>query len=465
MTSRTPQNVLLIHTDTAVQRVILRVLSSRGLRGVVTDDRAEAEEHLRSARAAMILVGSCDAAPATIEALAAQSPERPIVALGPGDDAPAAARAIQAGAHEYLPLPLQAEILDALLDVVAPNHEVAIAAEQEANTNCLYRLAGQSEPLRRTIHLARRVAASRLPVLITGESGTGKELLAYLIHHASRRGRNPYIRVNCASLSESLLESELFGHERGAFTGALRQRKGKFEMADGGTLLLDEISETGPRLQAELLRVLEQQDFHRVGGSESVEVDVRVICTSNRNLAEEVEDGRFRRDLYYRIRGVHLEMPALRDRLDDLDDLVWHFVNEYAPEAGRRVTDLDETMMARFRRCDWPGNVRQLRNLVRTALVLGEGATLSLDVEDAGLWDELHEDASAEDEAVSTLSLQDLERQAVIEALRRTNSHQAKAAQLLGISDRTLRDKLRRYREDGLINARGEESWSTSRAS
>jgi DNA-binding NtrC family response regulator len=294
-----------------------------------------------------------------------------------------------------------------------------------------------------------------MPVLITGESGTGKELVSYYVHRASSRANGPYIRVNCAALSESLLESELFGHERGAFTGAISRRKGRFERAHGGTLLLDEVSETTPRLQAELLRVLEQQDFERVGGSEPVRVNVRVICTSNRNLLGAVRRGRFRRDLYYRIRGIHLQLPPLRQRREDIPVLVWHFVNVYAREARRRIETLDPAMLKAFEAHDWPGNVRELRNVVRTALILGDGQTLSL-----ANGQHLGQDAGNPGVGgASDLSLQQLEKQAIFEALRRTKSHQAKAAGLLGITDRTLREKLRRYRRDGEAVPAGETRW------
>ena len=299
---------------------------------------------------------------------------------------------------------------------------------------------------------ARKVAPTSAPVLITGESGTGKELVSGLIHGESDRSSGPYVYVNCSAISESLLESELFGHEKGAFTGAHERRIGRFERADGGTLLLDEISETTPRLQAELLRVLEQQNFERVGGVEIVRVDVRIISTSNRNLAQEVTRGRFRKDLYYRLGGVPLFLPPLRDRSSDIRDIVWHFVSLYAPETNRRITRFDDKMMELFHRYDWPGNVRQLRNVVRGALILGEGTTLSLDGLPP-LGAEFHHDQEPEN---STLHLQEIERRTILEALRRTQRNQVKAASLLGISDRTLREKLRRYRNDEQLQTTGE---------
>jgi two-component system, NtrC family, response regulator HydG len=331
-----------------------------------------------------------------------------------------------------------------------PGHTVPLAAAEQADCRCLFQIIGRSPRLMESIALAQRVAPTSLPVLITGESGTGKELIAYLIHRASPRAQGPYIRINCASLSETLLESELFGHERGAFTGAHVRHRGRFERAHGGTLLLDEITETGSRFQAELLRVLEQQDFERVGGSERIEVNVRIVSTTNRDLAREVARGTFRADLFYRLSGVRVSVPPLRERKEDLPVLVWHFINQFAREVHRSIQQLDPEMMDLFFHYTWPGNVRQLRNLVRTALVIGEGPVLSLS---AAPWLQAELAAPSRRPAtVPVLRLRDLERQAIMQALALTRSHQVKAAGLLGITDRTLREKLRRYRAEGLLD-------------
>jgi two-component system, NtrC family, response regulator AtoC len=336
---------------------------------------------------------------------------------------------------------------------------VSLAADETSDARATdaelcrrYEIAGSSENLMEIVSLARKVAPTSAPVLITGESGTGKELVSCMIHGESNRSDAPYIYVNCAAISESLLESELFGHEKGSFTGAHDRRIGRFERADGGTLLLDEISETTPKLQAELLRVLEQQNFERVGGVETINVDVRIISTSNRNLAQEVTRGRFRKDLYYRLGGIHLFLPPLRERCSDIRDIVWHFVNLYASETNRRITSLDEKMIELFAQYDWPGNVRQLRNVVRGALILGEGKKLSLDGAPT-LGADLESDVESES---STLHLREIERRTILEALRRTQRNQAKAALLLGISDRTLRDKLRRYKDADKLQTAGE---------
>jgi transcriptional regulator with PAS, ATPase and Fis domain len=317
---------------------------------------------------------------------------------------------------------------------------------------------GRSAKLFQTVNLAKRIAPTSAPVLISGESGTGKELISYLIHHKSRRAQGPYIKVNCAALSDSLLESELFGHEKGAFTGAYTQRKGRFERAHSGTLLLDEITETPPKFQAKLLRTIEQQDFERVGGNENVRVDVRIISTTNKDLLREVSENRFRKDLYYRLSSVRLLIAPLRQRTEDLPDLVWHFVNLHARQAQRRITKLDPAMMDIFAKYSWPGNIRQLRNVVLTSLILGTGQTLSL-ADVSWLFDELQplpqektQNLNPDNPLGSGLAgvpLEQIERQAILDTLRQTAGNQTKAAKVLGISDRTLRDKISRYRRQG----------------
>ncbi len=454
------QNVLILNDEPETVRVLLEILAARRIRGIVARDRKAAAKKLTTRDWALVV--------ADLELLDAEAakflwsvkeadPELAVAALTEEDSAEAAVKAMRLGCRDVLIKPLTPPAVEALLDALLPNHPAPLAAGEEEDAHCLYQIAGRSKKFLSALGLIRKIAPTSVPVLIVGESGTGKELLSYYLHRRSQRSDGPYIRVNCAALSESLLESELFGHERGAFTGAYTQRKGRFERAHGGTLLLDEISETTPRLQAELLRVMEQQDFERVGGSESIRVNVRVITTSNKNLLAEIDKGRFRRDLYYRICGVRLHVPPLRERKDDIEVLVWHFVNQYAREVRRKITELDPDMLRVFEECWWPGNIRQLRNVVRTVLILGEGPTLSLAAaphflrelqsghnRPGGGLSELTGSARA-----YTLSLQELERCAIFEALRRTDSHQAKAARLLGITDRTLREKLRRYRQQG----------------
>jgi len=463
MEGSVPDNVLLVAADKRTAELVSAVVGRRDARLVRVADAGAAAGELDERQWSVVMVdltGDGQTA-ALVGRIRQEHPELPLILFGDEASLERSELALRAGCTDLLSKPVQEPMLGSLLEVLLPAHRVPLAACAEDGRHCLYRIAGTSPAFLQTILLARKVAPTPVPVLITGESGTGKELISRLIHCESNRGDGPFIHVNCAALSESLLESELFGHEKGAFTGAHERRAGRFERAHGGTLLLDEISETTPKLQAELLRVLEQQAFERVGGSRIVQVNVRVISTSNRDLAGDVERGRFRRDLYYRIGGIHLSVPPVRQRKEDIPALVWHFVNLHAREVRRRISELDEEMLDLFARCDWPGNVRQLRNVVRAALILGEGPVLSL--RDAGfLRAELEEGVAAAAEAAqppATLRLQELEREAILEALRRTKRNQVKAARLLGITDRTLREKLRRYREAGELTAAGENRW------
>ena len=460
MAEKVHQNVLIINADAKVTRLTLEVLARRGIRGTVVKQLKAGLEKVAAGGWDLVMadLNLPDGDGLTLLRRVKQEfPELPVVMFGSDASVRPAVEAVRAGCEDLLIGSVSKEALETLFETLLPGHEVAVAASAEEGSRCVYQIAGRSRQLTRVMALAAKVAPTSVPVLITGESGTGKELISYYLHSQSSRAGGPYVKVNCAALSESLLESELFGHERGAFTGAHAQRKGRFERAHGGTLLLDEVSETTPRLQAELLRVLEQQDFERVGGSEPVRVNVRLVCTSNRDLPAEVRRGRFRKDLYYRISGVHLQVPSLRERKEDIPVLVWHFVNLYAREVRRRIDALDEQTLEVLSQYSWPGNVRELRNVVRTALILGEGQTLSL-AEDQ------KRALTAQQEPVEqpeSLRLQELERQAIFEALRRTKSHQAKAARLLGITDRTLREKLRRYRREGEATAEraGEARW------
>jgi len=452
MAERICQNVLLFALDSAQTRLAMEVLAQRGIRGTLAGGAADAADKLRQRDWDLVMGDIEQAGPAAMEllrAVKADSPELPVVLLGGQSGVREAVQAVRAGCEDFLVKPVQRAALETLFETLLPCRRVPMAATGEEGGRCLYQIAGRSRRLAEVMDTARKVARTSVPVLVTGESGTGKELVSYYVHAQSSRCRGPYVRVNCAALSESLLESELFGHERGAFTGACAQRKGRFERAHGGTLLLDEISETTPRLQAELLRVLEQQDFERVGGSEPVRVNVRVICTSNRDLLAAVRRGQFRRDLYYRISGLHVALPPLRERREDIPVLVWHFVNLHAREVRRQIADLDADMLRTFDEHAWPGNVRELRNVVRTALVLGQGATLSLGDSQRRELLSARDGRDEREGGSEDLSLQALERKAIFEALRRTQSHQAKAARLLGITDRTLREKLRRYRSEG----------------
>ncbi len=487
--------MLIVDKSPDAPGLILRVLAQRGIRGIVADDPKAAIDRTEKDDYQLIFIAAdldhkchiCEQLKPSLsllEAIKSFRPETPVVMVVGADNnhnknpqrmVEAAVIAIRAGFCELLTRPLDTHKLENILATYLPNHNVSTLACADEQVHHLYSIVGASPKLIQTIRLGRRIAPTSAPVLISGESGTGKELISYMIHRHSKRADGPYVKVNCAALSESLLESELFGHEKGAFTGAYTQRKGRFEMAHGGTLLLDEITETPARFQAKLLRVLEQQDFERVGGNDNIKISVRIISTTNKDLKQQVAVNRFRADLYYRLSGVRIVVAPLRERTEDLYDLTWHFVNLYAPEVNRRITKLDPAMMEIFCKYHWPGNVRQLKNVVRTCMILGSGEVLSL-ADVSWLFDELQPrpqqiteqtlpSEQSSDRVLSSDFLQNgnphiplggvplaqIERQAILNTLRQTQGNQTKAARVLEISDRTLRCKIKKYRQEGLL--------------
>jgi two-component system, response regulator FlrC len=299
-----------------------------------------------------------------VAALAAERMAVPVVACGTGDDPDAAVRAIEAGAREFLPLPPDPDLIAAILE----------AASGETHS-----LIVRDQVMEATVHRAEQVARSDASILISGESGTGKEVLARHIHRKSRRGGGPFVALNCAAIPENLLESELFGHEKGAFSGALARRLGKFEAAHRGTLLLDEISEMDIRLQAKLLRALQEREIDRLGGSAPVKVDVRILATTNRDLTAEVRRGTFREDLYFRLNVVSLRIPALRERPGDIAALAEHFCRKYAGVNGLPYRPLTPTAVSRMMSHHWRGNVREMENVIHRAVLLATGLEITAD--------------------------------------------------------------------------------------
>lgn len=305
----------------------------------------------------------------------------------------------------------------------------------------------QSPKIEGLIRFARKAAASNAPILLTGESGTGKELFAGLIHQASSRRDHVLVSLNCAALPENLIESELFGHERGAFSGAVTTRMGRFERADGGTLFLDEVSEIPIAAQAKLLRVLESKQFERVGASDPIAHDVRIVAASNRDLEEEIEEGRFRLDLFHRLNVIEIKIPPLRERSGDIPVLAMHFMEHFRCENQIRIEGFDSDAMRALARFDWPGNVRQLRNVIHRACVVAENPRICL--QDLGLPDDNpSSDASEEHLPEQWLhtNLEEIEKQIIIAAINKFGSRRV-VAEKLGVSQRTLTNKIKRYRE------------------
>src|SRR5690554_1627083 len=371
----------------------------------------------------------------------------PVVACGVEANAAAAVNAIRAGAKEYIPLPPDAELIAAVIKAVARD-----------SSEFLFR----DPAMERVVKMADQIAGSDASILITGESGTGKEVIAKYVHARSRRAGKPFISINCAAIPEALLESELFGHEKGAFTGAVARRIGKFEEASGGTLLLDEISEMDVRLQSKLLRAIQERLIDRVGGSKPVPVDIRILATSNRNLNEAVREGSFREDLLFRLNVVNLKLPALRDRPGDIAALSEHFVAKYAKANGLPPRVLSPDARAALLKAPWPGNVRELENTLHRAVLLSSGDVIGSDAivlpdgmglnevaAASSLSSQLAHTAQTMSAALVGRTVADVERDLILDTLDHTLGNRTHAATILGISIRTLRNKLNQYADEG----------------
>ncbi|GHA28169.1 sigma-54-dependent Fis family transcriptional regulator [Devosia pacifica] len=420
-------------------------------------DVSIAMSSLRAGRGAdLLLVDVLADIAGLIAALEAERIAVPVVACGTETNAAAAVNAIRAGAKEYIPLPPDAELIAAVIAAVARESSDFVVRDPS---------------MARVIQMARQVAASDASVLITGESGTGKEVMAKFVHAQSRRAPKPFISINCAAIPEALLESELFGHEKGAFTGAVGRRIGKFEEANGGTLLLDEISEMDARLQAKLLRALQERVIDRVGGNRPVPVDIRILATSNRDLSVAVREGQFREDLLFRLNVVNLKLPPLRERPGDIAALSEHFVEKYAKANGMPAKSLSPEAQTALQRAPWPGNVRELENTLHRAVLLASSDTITPEdillpdgtgLTEAARAPELHEQAaqSAANAARSLVgrTVADVERDLILDTLDHTLGNRTHAANILGISIRTLRNKLNQYAEEGtLVPGPGEQ--------
>jgi DNA-binding NtrC family response regulator len=444
------KRILVAEDDLATSQAWSELIAAWGFRVEVAEDGKRALELVESYEPHILLLDLRLPEKDGIQVLS-QLREKglqvPTVMISGEGEIPDAVQAIKLGAYDYLRKPVDPSHLRLLLNNLSTH--LTVSAENQRlrrrliNAGQLGPMIGQSLAMRRVMALIEQVAPSSASVIIVGESGTGKELVARTIHELSPRPNGPYVAINCAAMPETLMESELFGHERGAFTGADRRREGCFELANGGTLLLDEIGEMKPELQAKLLRVLEESKIRRLGGSTEVAVDVRVLAATNRNLDGSIKEGRFREDLYYRLNVFAIELPPLCEHADDIAALVDHFLNELKQPEGKNITGVDAECLEALKSYRWPGNVRQLRNVIERALIVCRGPLITV----ADLPPDMKRGtgSSSSFELRLGMSLDEVERELIMRTIDFTSGNKSRAAEVLGISLKTLYNRLERY--------------------
>jgi two-component system response regulator HydG len=448
--------ILIVDDDDAARSALESLLRAAGY---VVEQAVDGEEALARAASTPPDVVVTDLNMPKLDGIAllgklhAQDVDLPVIVLTSSDRVTDAVAAMRAGAADFLTKPLDFEALDLVIDRALQRRELRVEAEnlrrqvRERDGGGLQGLTGASPAMQRVYRVAKQVAGSRATVLITGESGTGKGELARAVHALSPRVKKPFVALHCAALAETLLESELFGHEKGAFTGADRRRIGRFEQADGGTLFLDEIGEIPPMTQVKLLQVLQERSVQRVGGSELVKVDVRVVAATNRDLAAAVKEGRFREDLYFRLNVVQIEMPPLRARGTDVLILAGEFLERFSRDNHRRFEGFSEAARSKLVGHRWPGNVRALENAIERAVVLAEGPRIEAD--------DLPFDSTPEGMGAIQIpgsTMAEIERYAILSTLGSVDGSTARAAEILDISVRTIQYRLHEY---GIVPAAG----------
>jgi acetoacetate metabolism regulatory protein atoC len=387
----------------------------------------------------------------------AENPGVPVIVLTGHGSIDSAVDAMRNGAYDFLTKPLNLDQLVLIVKRALQGRELVLKhkeLQEELNSRKSFEsIIGKSAEMQKIFEIVRKAAGSKASVLITGESGVGKELIANALHNLSPRRDNSLIKVHCAALSENLLESELFGHEKGAFTGATSLKRGRFELANGGTIFLDEIGEIDQNVQIKILRVLQDKRFERVGGEETLEVDVRVIAATNRDLEAEIAAGRFREDLYYRLNVVHIHVPPLRDRRDDIPLLITAFLQEFAKENGKTIEGIDSRARSALYKFDWPGNIRQLRNCLESAVVMSSGPIIKLEDLPPSIAGSSQTDII---EVPAGIPMSEAEKMLILQNLAINKGNKTKTADILGIGRKTLHRKLDEYAGAGKAGNRHE---------
>jgi len=448
-------HILIVDDDLNHLKTLQTITRSWGYQVSTVDDGIHALEMVKERPFALILMDVRMAQMSGIEALKGikqYNPAIPILIMTAYSSVDSAVEALKAGAYDYLTKPLDFEVLKITLARALEHsglkEENATLRSKISTDYELENIIGKSQPMKALIDMMAMVAPSEATVLIAGESGTGKELIAKSIHHNSRRKDRSLVVVNCAALTETLLESELFGHEKGAFTGADKRREGRFKLADKGTIFLDEIGETSAAMQAKLLRVIQEREIQRVGGEATLSVDVRILAATNRNLEEDVKNGKFREDLFYRLNVVALRIPPLRERQDDVPLLAQHFLAKYAKKNHKQVKGLSPLAMDMLLKYPWPGNVRELENVIERGVILMPGEYVSekeLPTTITESYAEKSDWIAPPQAGAANRSLEEIEREAILATLEASAGNKSETARRLGINRKTLHRKLKDY--------------------
>jgi len=448
------ERILIVDDEDGMRRLLSRVLTREGYETSAVGSGAEALRLVASERFDLVVTDikmpEMDGLQLLAE-LKEYEPSLPIIVITAYGTIENAVQALRSGAYDYIAKPFENDEIK-LTVAKAFERERLLAENRYLHAELEGRydfsgIVGGSLAMQQVYDMASSVAVSNANVLITGESGTGKELLARSIHYSSLRKEKPFVVLNCSAISEGVLESELFGHEKGAFSGALDTRKGRFERADQGTLFIDEVAEMSMAAQVKLLRVIQEHEFERVGGNKTISVDVRIVAATNKKLEDQVKNGNFREDLYYRLNVVNINVPPLRSRREDVEPLSRFFLEKYKSETGKKITDLSPRALSCLLAHDWPGNVRELQNAIERAVVLSKGSVLTPRDFPQGMQGDDQICLQIPEKGGSlTDILEDLERQLIIQTLQREDGSQTRAAETLGIKRTTLRYKMEKYR-------------------
>jgi putative PEP-CTERM system response regulator len=443
-------NVLIVDDEKNIRAGLGRALEMDGYRTLLAGDGQEALDVIRDEEVDLVIADLKMprlSGEELLRRVVDQYPTVPVIILTGHGTIETAVQAMRDGAYDFLTKPVSLDRLSLLAKRALSTRELVLQhrrlqheldSQRESSA-----IIGKSTEMQRLMEVVRQVAPTKASVLITGESGVGKELIADAIHRLSDRSEQPMVKVHCAALSESLLESELFGHEKGAFTGAIGRKRGRFELANTGTVFLDEIGEINQSVQIKILRVLQEKQFERVGGEETISVDVRIVSATNRDLRAEIAEGRFREDLFYRLNVVNIHVPPLRERKEDIPLLTAAFIKEFARENGKAVEGIDPRARAALHKHDWPGNIRELRNSIESAVVMAKGSVITLD----DLPPSINPDGDEGDTIRIGVGvrLDEAEREIIRSTLAACNGNKTKTAEILGIGRKTLHRKITDY--------------------